>query len=157
LCGVQTLPSRGTGRPSQPSQRVAWDSTTATASGTSSVTGPATGGDMRRPYGADGSVPTEASGRAWQTGTMVEAVRRVSVEERRPRLGRRHLLAGAGADDDAVDVARGVVALHATDPATVHLAAAARMRAPTVQAIEDAMYERRALVRMLGMRRTMFV
>jgi hypothetical protein len=31
------------------------------------------------------------------------------------------------------------------------------MREPTVAAIEDALYERRALLRMLGMRRTMFV
>jgi hypothetical protein len=37
------------------------------------------------------------------------------------------------------------------------LAAQARMDAPALPAIEDALYERRALVRILGMRRTMFV
>jgi hypothetical protein len=50
-----------------------------------------------------------------------------------------------------------VVALHGTDPASVFLAAMARMREPAVAAVERAPYEDRALVRMLGMRRTMFV
>ena len=53
-------------------------------------------------------------------------------------------------------VARAVVALHATDPATVHLSAAARMREPDVAAVERALYKDRSLIRMLGMRRTMF-
>jgi hypothetical protein len=39
----------------------------------------------------------------------------------------------------------------------VFLAAAARMQQPEVGAIERALYEERALLRMLGMRRTMFV
>jgi winged helix DNA-binding protein len=39
----------------------------------------------------------------------------------------------------------------------VYLAAAARMKAPRVEAIERELYERRTLIRMLGMRRTMFV
>lgn len=50
-----------------------------------------------------------------------------------------------------------MVALHATDPASVHLAAAARLRDPTVAQVEAALYEERTLVRLLGMRRTMFV
>jgi hypothetical protein len=54
-------------------------------------------------------------------------------------------------------VARDLVGLHGTDPASVYLAAAARMWAPEVEAIERALYDERALVRMLGMRRTMFV
>jgi hypothetical protein len=82
---------------------------------------------------------------------------RVSVAQRRALLARRHRLAAGCAADDPVDVARSLVALHSTDPASVFLSAAARMRAPTVAAIEDALYERRALLRMLGMRRTMFV
>ena len=56
-----------------------------------------------------------------------------------------------------MEAARGVVALHATDPATVHLSAAARMREPDVAAVEQALYDERSLIRMLGMRRTMFV
>jgi hypothetical protein len=54
-------------------------------------------------------------------------------------------------------VAAGVVALHATDPTSVVLAVAARSTAPPVDAVEKALYEDRSLVRMLGMRRTMFV
>ena len=56
-----------------------------------------------------------------------------------------------------MEAGRGVVALHATDPATVHLSAAARMREPDVAAVEQALYDERSLIRMLGMRRTMFV
>jgi hypothetical protein len=83
-------------------------------------------------------------------------MRRIGVEERRARLGLRHHLA-ATARAGVVEAARDLVGLHATDPATVHLAARARMREPTVTAVEDALYEDRTLVRILGMRRTMFV
>jgi hypothetical protein len=83
-------------------------------------------------------------------------MRRIGIEQRRARLGlRHHLAAAAGAD--VVEVARDLVGLHATDPATVFLAARARMRAPEVAAVEWALYDDRALVRILGMRRTMFV
>ena len=81
---------------------------------------------------------------------------RIGVEERRARLGLRHRLAG-GPADEPVEVARDLVALHASDPTTVHLSAAARMREPEVAAVERALYEDRTLIRMLGMRRTMFV
>jgi hypothetical protein len=54
-------------------------------------------------------------------------------------------------------VARDLVALHGTDPASVFLSIWARMRAADVGAIERALYDERLLVRMLGMRRTMFV
>jgi len=47
--------------------------------------------------------------------------------------------------------------LHATDPASVFLAARARLDGTPVDAIEDALYGARSLVRILGMRRTMFV
>ncbi|GAC1314772.1 MAG: winged helix DNA-binding domain-containing protein [Chloroflexota bacterium] len=57
----------------------------------------------------------------------------------------------------ARDVTEAIVALHATDPASVYLSAAVRMREPSIQAIEGALYEDRSLVRMLGMRRTVFV
>jgi hypothetical protein len=83
-------------------------------------------------------------------------MRRIGVEERRARLGLRHHLA-ASARTGAVEAARDLVGLHATDPATVYLAARARMPSPEVAAVERALYEDRALVRMLGMRRTMFV
>jgi hypothetical protein len=83
-------------------------------------------------------------------------MRRIGIEERRARLGLRHHLAGT-AKAGVVEVARDLVGLHATDPATVYLAARARMLDPGVAAVEQALYEDRALVRILGMRRTMFV
>jgi len=83
-------------------------------------------------------------------------MRRIGIEERRARLGLRHHLAGT-ARAGVVEVARDLVGLHATDPATVYLAARARTLDPGVAAVERALYEDRALVRILGMRRTMFV
>jgi len=83
-------------------------------------------------------------------------MRRIGIEERRARLGLRHHLAGT-ARAGVVEVARDLVGLHATDPATVYLAARARTLDPGVAGVEQALYEDRALVRILGMRRTMFV
>jgi hypothetical protein len=88
---------------------------------------------------------------------MAGAVRRIGVQERRARLARRHHLAPAARAAGVVQVAEDLVGLHGTDPASVFLAAAARMRQPDVGAIERAMYDERSLLRMLGMRRTMFV
>lgn len=59
--------------------------------------------------------------------------------------------------DDPVQITRSVVALHASDPATVHLTVMARMATPRIEVTERALYDDRSLVRMLGMRRTMFV
>jgi hypothetical protein len=86
-------------------------------------------------------------------------MRRLTVAERRARIGVRHHLAGSSRADDAVDLAEDLVGLHATDPATVFLSAASRLRRPddAVGALERALYEERTLVRTLGMRRTMFV
>lgn len=50
-----------------------------------------------------------------------------------------------------------LVGLHSTDPATVYLAARARLRAFSPADLENALYEKRSLARVLGMRRTMFV
>ena len=80
--------------------------------------------------------------------------RRITVEERRARLGVRHHLAGPAGS--AVEAARAVVALHGSDPASVFLSAAARMRSPSVAAIEREMYDERRLLRLLCMRRTVF-
>jgi hypothetical protein len=88
---------------------------------------------------------------------MAPATTRIEVGERRARLAVRHHLAPAVRARKASSVARAMVALHATDPASVFLAAWARMRDPSVAEIETALYDERALVRTLGMRRTMFV
>ena len=54
-------------------------------------------------------------------------------------------------------VAGDLVGLHATDPASVMLAARARVEDIAPADVERALYEERSVVRMLGMRRTMFV
>jgi hypothetical protein len=83
--------------------------------------------------------------------------RPISVDERRARLAVRHrLVPAARPDDDAAAIARDVVVLHATDPATVVLSVLARMSEPDAGAVERALYDDRTLVRMLGMRRTLF-
>ncbi|MET9828709.1 winged helix DNA-binding domain-containing protein [Streptomyces sp. NPDC006385] len=90
---------------------------------------------------------------------MGEGPRYIGVAERRARLGLRHRLAGAARAAHPVEVADSLVALHGTDPATVYLAVGARLAEPakTVAETERALYEDRALVRMHGMRHTVFV
>src|SRR6266849_3887933 len=84
-------------------------------------------------------------------------MRKFTVEERRARLMRRHHLAPANRAASATEVARDIVGLHSTDPATVFVAAWARMKNAEVAGIEHELYEDRALVRVLVMRRTAFV
>lgn len=88
---------------------------------------------------------------------MATRLKRIGLEERRARLAVRHHLVPGARARGAVEAARGVVCLHGTDPATVFLSALARMKRPEVAAVEQALYEERALLRMLAMRRTMFV
>ncbi|AXB41948.1 winged helix DNA-binding domain-containing protein [Amycolatopsis albispora] len=76
----------------------------------------------------------------------------ITTAQRRARLAARHRLATRAATPE--EAAEAVIALHATDPATVHLSVAARATAPET---ERALYEDRTLVRLLGMRRTVFV
>lgn len=75
------------------------------------------------------------------------------IAERRARLVRRQL-AETGS---AVEAARSVVVLHASDPATVYLSVLARSPALTVDDIAREMYDDRRLVRLMAMRRTLFV
>jgi DNA glycosylase AlkZ-like len=82
---------------------------------------------------------------------------RFTVAERRARLARRHRLAPDARSDDVAAVADDLVGLHATDPATVYLSLRARTRAVDPPAIERVLYEERSLLRMIGMRRTLFV
>lgn len=56
-----------------------------------------------------------------------------------------------------MDVAARLSGLHGTDPASVFLAASARLQEPDFGVIERALYDDRRLVRMLAMRRTMWV
>ncbi|WP_156721962.1 winged helix DNA-binding domain-containing protein [Streptomyces apocyni] len=90
---------------------------------------------------------------------MGGARRTITDEERRARLALRHRLAGGARAEVAEDVARSLVALHATDPSTVFLAVGARLVGDggPVGGVERALYEDRVLVRMHGMRHTIFV
>jgi Winged helix DNA-binding domain len=85
------------------------------------------------------------------------AARRIGVDERRGRLARRHRLAAGSRATGPVQAASSTVGLHGTDPSSVYLAAGARMPSAEPATIERALYEDRQLVRILGMRRTMFV
>lgn len=68
----------------------------------------------------------------------------------------RHALAPTARAATPVEAADAVVALHATDAATVFLSACARMREPGVTPVERALYEDVSLVKLLSMRRTLF-
>jgi hypothetical protein len=83
--------------------------------------------------------------------------RRFTVEERRARLALRHHRAGRAGAAGPVEVAESLVGLHSSDPSTVVLSATARMREPSLAAVESALYDERTLVRIHGMRRTMWV
>ncbi|MEU7060581.1 winged helix DNA-binding domain-containing protein [Streptomyces sp. NPDC046197] len=90
---------------------------------------------------------------------MGEGHRYIGVAERRARLAVRHRLTDATRATTPEEVAATLVALHGTDPATVYLGVGARLADPagTVPETERALYEDRTLVRMHGMRHTVFV
>jgi hypothetical protein len=81
----------------------------------------------------------------------------MSVDERRARLVRRHRLVAQSRATTPLEVVESLVALHSTDPATVFLSTWARSLDFRPERLEDALYEERELVRMLGMRRTLWV
>ena len=86
-------------------------------------------------------------------------MRRITDDQRRHRLAVRHHLTPRARVSDVATLAGDLVGLHGSDPATVFLSAAARLRKPAtaVAALERALYDDRTLVRTLCMRRTMFV
>jgi hypothetical protein len=79
----------------------------------------------------------------------------LDTDERRARLGVRHQLSIRAKDVESA--AADLIGLHSSDPATVYLAAWARVEDFATDDLERALYENKSLVRMLGMRRTMFV
>lgn len=84
-------------------------------------------------------------------------MRSITVAQRRARLARRHRLAFETRGTDPADIAESMVALHATDPATVYLSVCARTHGLAPADVERALYDDRSLLRLLAMRRTMFV
>jgi hypothetical protein len=84
-------------------------------------------------------------------------IRRIDVAERRARLAQRHRHVPGARTDDVVAVADDLVALHSTDPVTVYLSVAARMRTPALEPLATALYDDRTLIRHHAMRRTLWV
>ena len=82
---------------------------------------------------------------------------RIDDDERRARLAQRHRLLPRLRTDDVVRIADDLVALHSTDPVTVVLSALVRMEHPSIAAVEDVVYEQRALIRHHAMRRTLWL
>lgn len=80
-------------------------------------------------------------------------MRLITDEERRARLARRHgLFAPLGS---VAEVAGAMTCLHATEPASVHLAVRARAEASLAD-VDRALYDDRSVVKQLAMRRTVF-
>jgi hypothetical protein len=84
-------------------------------------------------------------------------MQRIDAAERRRRIGARHHLAQRAPEAALVDVAGDLVGIHATDPASVYLGLRVRVRDLTRAKVGAALYEDRSLLKILGMRRTMFV
>lgn len=85
------------------------------------------------------------------------ALRRISDSERRRRIGVRHALAPAHRLGDVAAVTRAMTVLHATEAASVHLGVAARSEGLVPKDVDTALYDERAVVKQLAMRRTLFV
>ncbi|MDV7222570.1 winged helix DNA-binding domain-containing protein [Streptomyces prunicolor] len=90
---------------------------------------------------------------------MTRTPRHITSPERRARLALRHRLAPGTRAATPEAVAASLVALHGTDPATVYLTVGARLAdsSSTVPETARALYEDRTLLRMHGMRHTVFV
>ncbi|MBS1694468.1 MAG: AlkZ family DNA glycosylase [Actinobacteria bacterium] len=83
-------------------------------------------------------------------------MRSFSPAERRARLARRHFLSGAAPADSVAAVTCAVVGLHSTDPTTPYLSLWARVPGFAIADLDDLLYRRRALVKHLAMRRTLW-
>jgi hypothetical protein len=80
-------------------------------------------------------------------------VHEISDDQRRARLARRHCLAAPAGS--VAEATAAMTCLHATEPASVHLAAYARSGA-SVDEVDAALYRERSVVKQLAMRRTVF-
>ncbi len=81
----------------------------------------------------------------------------VTAGQRRALLAHRHLLLPERRTDDVPAIADALVALHSSDPVSVFLSALVRMRHPSIEAVETALFERHTVLRHHAMRRTLWV
>jgi hypothetical protein len=84
-----------------------------------------------------------------------DVVKAIGVAQRRARLSLRHYLVRP--TTSAERVAAELAGLHSSDPPTPFLASWARVKDFAPEELDDALYERKTLLRMIGMRRTLFV
>lgn len=83
------------------------------------------------------------------------ALPHVADEQRRARLVTRHAITAPHRVGSPAEAAAAVVALHATEPASVHLAVHARAEV-TLDDVDAALYDDRTIVKQLAMRRTVW-
>ena len=83
--------------------------------------------------------------------------RTITDRQRRDRLAWRHRLVPTARAQDPCVIADDLVALHSSDPVTVFLSVCARQSEPSIASVEDALYNRRSLLRHHAMRRTIWV
>ena len=81
----------------------------------------------------------------------------IDTAERRRRIGARHALAAPRSTADLAALADEMAGIHATDPASVYLELWARTTHLSHADVARALYDDRTLVKVVGMRRTMFV
>lgn len=81
----------------------------------------------------------------------------IDLAQRRTRLQRRHRITSDHLAGTVVEAAEATVVVHATDPATVYLSLLARCPTASLDDVSAALYDERTLVKLIGMRRTMFV
>ena len=82
---------------------------------------------------------------------------RISDHERRQRLATRHRLEPSQFTDSIPKVVSSLVAVHSSDPATVYLSIAARMKNAKSSAISNALCVKKTVIRHHAMRRTIWV
>jgi hypothetical protein len=81
----------------------------------------------------------------------------VSDERRRAQLARRHALAAGHRVAEIGAALAAMTALHATEAATPHLSLLARVRDLSVDDVEAALYADRSVLKVMAMRRTLWV
>jgi hypothetical protein len=81
----------------------------------------------------------------------------ISDAARRRRLARRQLLLPETRVEEVEEVADTLVALHSSDPVSVYLSAAMRLRDPSLADVDRALYDNRTVIRHHALRRTLWV
>jgi hypothetical protein len=81
----------------------------------------------------------------------------ITTAQRRARIARRHAIAPGTQVDTVAEAAEAMTALHGTDNTSVYIQAQARLRESSITSIGRELYDERSVLRMLAMRRTLFV